>query len=272
MKEVYTSNLDGTTEEMETTELTAQEASSLEDAQIEALSALADTASSLSRAVNTIANYTPTVWVDNSEPSINAARLNHIEKGIQDATAALNNAINAITAINGSLSPTYFENMAYFDLSSSEDIRTVIENLFDRLSDAKDYKVMLRPSGGVSSVAEIYKAASTIGIARVRNHQGVDYVGIKNNTWKWDSYATKSDLATKTITNFNSALSNGIYYAANNTSSSPVSDGHFMVYVAVLDSANASQIAVGLNLSGNTYIRTLRNGTWGAWKKVGFES
>lgn len=68
------------------------------EAKINALSALAETASSLSRAVNQIATYVPTQWVDNSEPSINATRLMHIENGIRDATNALNNAIDAVTA------------------------------------------------------------------------------------------------------------------------------------------------------------------------------
>lgn len=76
---------------------------SLEEAQSNALMALADTAASLSRAVNKIAAYVPTQWVDNSEPSINANKLMHIENGIRDATAAVNSAIDAITEINGNI-------------------------------------------------------------------------------------------------------------------------------------------------------------------------
>lgn len=98
MEEIYTTQ-NGITEEEETG-LGAPAPLSVEEAQVNALSTLAATAADLSRAVSKIAAYVPTQWVDNSEPSINATRLMHIENGIRDATNAVNNAIDSITSLN----------------------------------------------------------------------------------------------------------------------------------------------------------------------------
>lgn len=71
-------------------------------AQSDAVMALASATSELARAISKI-SYTPTQWVDNSEPDINAANLNKIEQGILQATTAINGAVDAINAINTDL-------------------------------------------------------------------------------------------------------------------------------------------------------------------------
>lgn len=129
MEEIYTSNLaDGTTNE-------TQEPLTLEDAQINALSTLAETAGTLSRAVQKIAAYVPTQWVDNSEPSITASRLMHIENGIKDATNAVNNAIDSITSLTGQVTDLNGRTVPSKILSDivynqdDDDIKTLVNKL-----------------------------------------------------------------------------------------------------------------------------------------------
>lgn len=82
-------------------------------AQSDAVMALASATSELARAISKI-SYTPTRWVDNSEPDINAANLNKIEQGILQATTAINGAVDAINAINGNLSNRFAINKQEF--------------------------------------------------------------------------------------------------------------------------------------------------------------
>lgn len=96
------------------------------------------------------------------------------------------------------LMPNSFQNKIYTSFSNSDDIKTVLQNLFDSYIDDKFYKVILRPEGGgASSIAEIYKAGVNLGVVKVRNHAGVDLIGTKNGTWTWDSYVTKSYIDSK---------------------------------------------------------------------------
>lgn len=96
------------------------------------------------------------------------------------------------------LMPNSFQNKIYTSFSNSDDIKTVLQNLFDSYIDDKFYKVILRPEGGgASSIAEIYKAGVNLGVVKVRNHAGVDLIGTKNGTWTWDSYVTKSYIDNK---------------------------------------------------------------------------
>lgn len=96
------------------------------------------------------------------------------------------------------LIPSNFQNKIYTSFSNSDDIKTVLQNLFDSYTDGKFYKVILRPEGGgASSIAEIYKAGVNLGVVKVRNHSGIDLIGTKNGTWTWDSYVTKSYIDSK---------------------------------------------------------------------------
>ena len=62
----------------------------------ESISDLADAAQSLAKSVEKLEEYIPTMWVDDSEPDIDAEKLNHIEAGIKSATDSINSAIKAI--------------------------------------------------------------------------------------------------------------------------------------------------------------------------------
>jgi len=139
MEEIYTSKLAyGITNETQ-----EQEPLSLEEAQINALATLADTAGALSRAVSKIAAYVPTQWVDNSEPSITAARLMHIENGIRDATNAVNNAIDSITELNGRIK--YITKGSFtIEISNVHETRITVPGDFNNLD---NYFVIIFPGG-----------------------------------------------------------------------------------------------------------------------------
>lgn len=71
----------------------------LESAQASALSSLSETAQALTVAINKIAAYVPTQWVNGTEPDIDEDNLNKIEEGIKNATNAVNSSIDAITEL-----------------------------------------------------------------------------------------------------------------------------------------------------------------------------
>lgn len=58
----------------------------------------------LAAALKKIQSYVPTVWVDNSEPSITAERLNNVETGIQRATNLINSAVEVIDNLQEQIS------------------------------------------------------------------------------------------------------------------------------------------------------------------------
>lgn len=79
--------------------LTSDVGYNLESAQASALSSLSETAQALTVAINKIAAYVPTQWVNGTEPDIDEDNLNKIEEGIKNATNAVNSSIDAITEL-----------------------------------------------------------------------------------------------------------------------------------------------------------------------------
>lgn len=79
--------------------LTSDVGYNLESAQASALSSLSETAQALAVAINKIAAYVPTQWVNGTEPDIDEDNLNKIEEGIKNATNAVNSSIDAITEL-----------------------------------------------------------------------------------------------------------------------------------------------------------------------------
>lgn len=73
------------------------------EASKESAAKLSEAAGALAKTIEAIAEYVPTVWVDNSEPDIDAEKLNHIEEGIKSATEAVNSAIGSIAQLNSDL-------------------------------------------------------------------------------------------------------------------------------------------------------------------------
>ncbi len=81
----------------------SEEKMDLLEASKESAAKLSEAAGALAETIKEIAEYVPTVWVDSSEPDIDAEKLNHIEEGIRNATDAVNSAIGSITQLNSDL-------------------------------------------------------------------------------------------------------------------------------------------------------------------------
>lgn len=63
-------------------------------------------AQSLADALQKIESYTPTVWVDNESPDIDAAHLNKAEQAITRVTTAMNSAVDVIKDLQSQVNTT----------------------------------------------------------------------------------------------------------------------------------------------------------------------
>lgn len=63
-------------------------------------------AQSLADALQKIESYTPTVWVDNESPDIDAAHLNKAEQAIMRVTTAMNSAVDVIKDLQSQVNTT----------------------------------------------------------------------------------------------------------------------------------------------------------------------
>ena len=63
-------------------------------------------ARSLADALQKIESYTPTVWVDNESPDIDAAHLNKEEQAIMRVTTAMNSAVDVIKDLQSQINTT----------------------------------------------------------------------------------------------------------------------------------------------------------------------
>lgn len=60
----------------------------------------------LADALQKIESYTPTVWVDNESPDIDAAHLNKAEQAIMRVTTAMNSAVDVIKDLQSQVNTT----------------------------------------------------------------------------------------------------------------------------------------------------------------------
>lgn len=88
-------NSDNTNESAVVSESSANEAT----ISLAAVQALAD-------ALQKIESYTPTVWVDNESPDIDAAHLNKEEQAIMRVTTAMNSAVDVIKDLQSQINTT----------------------------------------------------------------------------------------------------------------------------------------------------------------------
>lgn len=163
----------------------------------------------LADALQKIESYTPTVWVDNESPDIDAAHLNKAEQAIMRVTTAMNSAVDVIKDLqsqvnttNNNLGNGVFKALTFSDFSASDDIKTVCQKMFSTLPASNAcYRIRMEPTpNGTTADAYVYCASSKYGFVHIRNHSGIDYYGrVQNGTWSWDSYALKSDLKTSGV-------------------------------------------------------------------------
>ena len=174
-------------------------------------------AQALADALAKIEVYTPTTWVDNSSPDIDAEHLNKPEQAIKRVTDALNSAVDVIKDlqsqvtknsgaisdvnnnlgnINSRLDTSLSSSVLDYALTLPEGMHTVrfpgdgytgadIPNSYYRYSCAT---IIVRSKGKIVTV--LLYGISTKAPLAVNSYDGGKWNG-------WDQYVTKDDLATK---------------------------------------------------------------------------
>lgn len=174
-------------------------------------------AQALADALAKIEAYTPTTWVDNSSPDIDAEHLNKPEQAIKRVTDALNSAVDVIkdlqsqvtknagdiSTVNNNLSKCLQYIHSETDVFDFNDPKTPAG--YHRLGAAASYKNA--PSGldGVNfCTVEVVRPtiSDTLAMTIYPYKKGINppvwYKSGGSNEWPtlpWNVYATKSDLA-----------------------------------------------------------------------------
>lgn len=177
-------------------------------------------AQALADALAKIEAYTPTTWVDNSSPDIDAEHLNKPEQAIKRVTDALNSAVDVIKDLQSQVTK---------NAGAISDVNNNLSNTNSRLdtslsSSVLDYALTL-PEGlhavrfpgigytgtDLPKSSYVYSSA-TISVRSTGKIATVLLFGISKNCplavnscedgkWKgWDQYVTKNDFVIKTYT------------------------------------------------------------------------
>ena len=163
----------------------------------------------LADALQKIESYTPTAWVDNESPDIDAAHLNKAEQAIMRVTTAMNSAVDVIKDLqsqvnttNNNLSKCLQYIHSETDVFDFNDPKTPAG--YHRLGAAASYKNA--PSGldGVNfCTVEVVRPtiSDTLAMTIYPYKKGINppvwYKSGGSNEWPtlpWNVYATKSDL------------------------------------------------------------------------------
>lgn len=159
-----------------------------------AIMALAAATSDLARAINTI-NYSPTNWVDNAPPDINAANLNKIEQGILQATNMINNTVGAINTLNGNI--LKYKSYEFTDSSfGAATITNMAEHYWTNISN-RSYGLIQYSNNSSVWIGTYMKYSDSDGVITI-NGLGNTYPFqkgvLENGVWYWSSIITNSDL------------------------------------------------------------------------------
>nr|DAG08533.1 MAG TPA: hypothetical protein [Caudoviricetes sp.] len=152
-------------------------------------------AQSLADALQKIESYTPTVWVDNESPDIDAAHLNKAEQAIMRVTTAMNSAVDVIKDLQSQVNTTnnnLSQKFAAKDISngSLDQITTTGfyfgSNITEVTPYIKSHKWCLINAFVSGNSANIFVAAGdAMALSIYRNGDGV---------YSYYPIATKSDL------------------------------------------------------------------------------
>lgn len=177
-------------------------------------------AQALADALAKIEAYTPTTWVDNSSPDIDAEHLNKPEQAIKRVTDALNSAVDAIKDLQSQVTK---------NAGAISDVNNNLSNTNSRLdtslsSSVLDYALTLPeglhavqfPGTGYTGTdlpkSSYMYSSATISVRSTGKIATVLLFGISKNCplavnscedrkWKgWDQYVTKNDFVIKTYT------------------------------------------------------------------------
>ena len=151
-------------------------------------------AQSLADALQKIESYTPTVWVDNESPDIDAAHLNKAEQAITRVTTAMNSAVDVIKDLQSQVNTT--------NNNLSNKFKNTADNGYTQLSQLMDVGAWNKPFvfdiPYTSSLAPARN--NTVGIAERGMLHAFDYSGKhfycinSSKGWQESPYALKSDL------------------------------------------------------------------------------
>ena len=155
-------------------------------------------AQALADALAKIEVYTPTSWVDNSSPDIDAEHLNKPEQAIKRVTDALNSAVDVIKDLQSQVT------------KNAGDISTVNNNLskFQIGGSVNNKNIIIRKNNNDSDFTQLYATEDMLEFGSQVN-------GVWKSIWK---AALKSDLPKYDIKTFTvdvttqNANSNGKYY------------------------------------------------------------
>lgn len=177
-------------------------------------------AQALADALAKIEAYTPTTWVDNSSPDIDAEHLNKPEQAIKRVTDALNSAVDVIKDLQSQVTK---------NAGAISDVNNNLSNTNSRLdtslsSSVLDYALTLPeglhavqfPGTGYTGTdlpkSSYMYSSATISVRSTGKIATVLLFGISKNCplavnscedrkWKgWDQYVTKNDFVIKTYT------------------------------------------------------------------------
>lgn len=164
-------------------------------------------AQALADALTKIEAYTPTTWVDNSSPDIDAEHLNKPEQAIKRVTDALNSAVDvikdlqsqvtknsgAISDVNNNLSNAnsqitqlYSKSYVYFETFAGEQNTNTdaVKNKFMSLPNGSAY-ILYNSSGLEWGYLMIKSPTGKYGcILRISSQsRGVQYISYTSTTW-----------------------------------------------------------------------------------------
>lgn len=200
-------------------------------------------AQSLADALQKIESYTPTVWVDNESPDIDAVHLNKAEQAIMRVTTAMNSAVDVI-----------------------KDLQSQVNTTNNNLSKKMDTPVF----GGVMEIGRFidfhYQGSTTDYDGRLNLDDNGNFVTNKG------VIAYKSDLEDKAFKAYYkngdaNVLASGIYLLEN-CANTPDTTTWWMIISFVQSSSKAgAQLAYGL-INKNFKRRSFVAGKWDSWDDV----
>ena len=163
------------------------------------------TVQALADALQKIESYTPTVWVDNESPDIDAAHLNKAEQAIMRVTTAMNSAVDVIKDLQSQVNTTN-NNLSKYNFNLGDTTANNHKNI-DRIATFsggtwinKDYNADF--GGQWCFVDSFLIDGNGAAIQRIMSAQTNTVLATRyceKNVWgDWNIGVTKSDLVTRT--------------------------------------------------------------------------
>lgn len=178
-------------------------------------------AQALADALAKIEVYTPTTWVDNSSPDIDAEHLNKPEQAIKRVTDALNSAVDVIKDLQSQVTKnagdisTVNNNLSNKFINVSDKGYTQLSQLMDVGAWSKSFVFEIPYTSPIAPATN-----NTVGIAERGMLHAFDYSGKhfycndSSKGWQSSPYALKSDLSMgRVVDQFTAPTNTKITYA-----------------------------------------------------------